>query len=70
MKGKVKWFDNRKGYGYITGDDGKDYFIHRNNIEKGRTYIGFNNDDEVEFETSENKKGLQATGVSITEAND
>ena len=60
MQGKVKWFDNKKGYGYITGEDGKDYFVHHSNIEKGRTYVGF----------KQKKKGNQAVAVNMTNADE
>lgn len=66
VTGKVKWFDNRKGFGYITGEDGTDYFVHRNDIETGRTYTGFNNNDQVTFTVEEGKKGLQAKTVNMT----
>lgn len=33
MKGTVKWFDSKKGYGFIIGDEGKDYFVHQSNIQ-------------------------------------
>lgn len=66
VTGKVKWFDNRKGFGYITGNDGTDYFVHRSDIETGRTYTGFNNNDEVTFTVEEGKKGLQAKAVNMT----
>ena len=50
MRGTVKWFNVQKGYGFITGEDGNEYFIHSSNIEYGRQYnIGFDPDDEVEF---------------------
>ena len=49
MKGTVKWFDSKKGYGVINGDDGKDYFVHQSNIQMS----GFRKLDEcdiVDFE--------------------
>ena len=68
MKGKVKWFNAAKKYGYITGEDGKDYFIHASGITEGRTLVTLDGSDEVEFDVVEGKKGPQATGVVITES--
>jgi CspA family cold shock protein len=58
MKGKVKWYNARKGFGFISGEDGKDIFVHRTNVPEG---IYLNEDDNVEFEIEETDKGLQAT---------
>jgi len=58
MKGKVKWYNTRKGFGFISGEDGKDIFIHRTNIPEG---MYLNEDDSVEFEIEETDRGLQAT---------
>ena len=58
MKGKVKWYNTRKGFGFISGEDGKDIFVHRTNVPEG---IYLNEDDNVEFEIEETDKGLQAT---------
>ena len=67
-KGTVKWFDSRKGFGFITlADESKDVFVHYSSIvddESGfkRIYEG----DEVEFEITEGKKGPQASNVTVT----
>ena len=39
MKGKVKWYDNKKGYGFIKGVDGKDVFAHRSNLSYLETFL-------------------------------
>ena len=60
MKGTVKWFNSRKGFGFIQGEDGKDIFFHMTAIPQG-TYL--NDGDEVEFEIKETERGPQATDV-------
>ena len=63
MKGKVKWFNKSKGYGFIQGDDGKEYFVHWRSIQ-GDDYKTLIEDDDVEFKTTETEKGIQAIEVS------
>ncbi|MDK2918084.1 MAG: cold shock protein [Candidatus Petromonas sp.] len=62
MKGKVKWFNNEKGYGFITGEDGNDVFVHYTAIEQ-EGFKSLEEDQEVEFEVVEGEKGPQATQV-------
>jgi CspA family cold shock protein len=62
-KGTVKWFDERKGYGFIQQDDGKDVFVHFSSI----TMAGFKTlaeGDEVTFDVEENERGLVAKNVN------
>ena len=60
MKGKIKWYNARKGYGFIEGEDKKDIFVHRNSIPDG-TYL--NEGDQVEYEIEDSDKGPQATNL-------
>lgn len=62
-KGKVKWFNGTKGYGFITLDDGKDVFVHYKSINgEGRKNLA--EGEEVEFEVQETPKGPQAINVT------
>jgi CspA family cold shock protein len=65
-KGQVKWFDQKKGYGFITREDGDDLFVHYSAINRDG-FKTLDEGDEVEFEISEGKKGLQATNVTVLE---
>ena len=63
-KGTVKWFNNQKGYGFITDEEGKDVFVHFS----GLNMEGFNTLEEnqaVEFDVSDGAKGPQATNVTV-----
>jgi CspA family cold shock protein len=61
-KGQVKWFNEKKGYGFITRDDGVDVFVHHTGIE-GEGFKTLYEGDKVEFEVKEGPKGLQASNV-------
>jgi len=60
--GKVKWFNESKGWGFITTDDGKDVFVHYSAIE-GKGFKSLTQGQRVEFEVVETPKGPQAVKV-------
>ena len=62
MIGKVKWFNNSKGHGFIGRDDGPDVFVHYSAI-KGDGYRTLEEGDSVEFEIVQGPKGPQAANV-------
>ena len=60
-KGKVKWYNEVKGFGFIESEGGEDIFVHRTGISE--TYGGLQPDQAVEFETRQGEKGLVAFNV-------
>ncbi|UCF67782.1 MAG: cold-shock protein [Acidobacteriota bacterium] len=61
-QGKVKWFNDAKGYGFISQDNGPDVFVHHTAIE-GDGFKSLSEGEVVEFEVVESPKGLQASQV-------
>ena len=62
MKGTVKWFNADKGYGFITGEDGKDYFAHYSQIQV-EGYKALEQGQSVTFDVVEGPKGPNATNI-------
>lgn len=63
MKGKVKWFNDQKGYGFITPDDGSaDVFVHHTSIQ-GTGFKSLSENQAVEFEILQSDKGPKAANV-------
>lgn len=60
-KGKVKWYNEVRGYGFIEIDNGKDVFVHRTGLDKLNPTL--ETGQEVEFEIREGEKGMQAYNV-------
>ena len=62
MEGTVKWFNTRKGYGFIKGEDDQEYFVHHSALAQG-TFIRDN--DKVSFDPADGEKGKQAQNVKL-----
>lgn len=62
MKGKVKFFNESKGFGFIAADDGNEYFVHQSGLKEGVT---LHKDDSVTFDVVEGDRGLKAENVEL-----
>ncbi len=63
-KGTVKWFNNQKGYGFISDEGGSDVFVHFSGI-KSDGFRTLNEGDQVEYEITDGQKGPQAIDVTV-----
>jgi CspA family cold shock protein len=62
-KGKVKWYNEAKGFGFIASEEGDDIFVHRTGLYS--SYRGLREDQKVEFEVKQGEKGLMAVNVKV-----
>jgi cold shock protein len=62
MKGTVKFFNDMKGFGFISGEDGKDYFVHQTDLREG---VALHDNDAVTFDVTEGDRGPKATNVEL-----
>ncbi len=68
-RGKVKWFNAGKGFGFIEREKGDDVFVHFKSIKiEGEGYRTLETDQLVEFEVTQGQKGLQAEDVMVVES--
>ena len=65
MKGTVKWYNSFRGYGFITGEDGTDVFVHRSAIPVGTDLL---EEDPVEYDLEESDRGPKATNIKKLKA--
>ncbi|MBC3798566.1 cold-shock protein [Acetobacterium paludosum] len=64
MSGTVKWFNSEKGFGFITGEDGKDVFAHFSQIQSDG-YKSLEEGQEVTFDVTQGQKGPQAENIRV-----
>lgn len=64
--GKVKWFNAEKGYGFITGEDGKDVFVHYSSINQ-KGYRSLEDNQVVTYDIVSSDRGKQAANVTVIE---
>jgi CspA family cold shock protein len=63
MEGTFKWYNSQKGYGFITGEDSKDYFVHHSALPEGQENIREEDKIKVTFEVKETQRGTQAQDI-------
>jgi len=65
MKGTVKFFNDMKGFGFIVGEDGKEYFVHQTGLNEG---VRLHEGDSVEFDVEEGNRGPKAVNVKKSDS--
>ena len=70
MKGTIKWFKLDKGFGFIVGEDSKEYFVHHSQMPERIERLTEQDEQQVEFEPQEADRGPQATNVKFVDAKD
>jgi CspA family cold shock protein len=63
--GRVKWFDGKKGFGFIEQENGEEVFVHYSDIKSDKQYKTLDKGAEVEFEIVEGARGLKAVNVTL-----
>lgn len=69
MEGKIKWYKKEKGYGFITGNDNKDYFVHYTALPEGQEDIREKDEIKVSFEVKTTERGTQAVDIKFANKN-
>ena len=67
MKGKVKFFNPEKRFGFITGEDGKEYFVHQSALKEG---VNIKDEDAVTFDVEQGDRGPKAANVALDSEED
>ena len=67
IKGTVKWFNSQKGYGFLTSEDGTDYFVHYSEIVTDKKFKNLVEGENVEFSVIDGEKGKQAVDVVVVD---
>lgn len=62
MNGKIKWYNYKKGFGFIVGEDGKEYFIHYSQVPQGTKLY---EEDVITFDAVDTDKGVQAQNLQV-----